>query len=188
MQSKCKFGSTAASRLFDKLRKVRELCAELGAEALSSMIGTDAIAQVPDPEARLRLACALVEGHAGPDGGNAAKALRALRLLRNWVLVHNLPPGTGEVSGLPAGRAMVASITESERARASLAGSGSRGGETVAGTIREGLIFLELTCRLPVEASDPLITVISATHVSNPGSAPKPRAHAASLRHLSPLG
>ena len=64
--------------------------------AVDAMLG-DAEGQVADRDERLSLAARLVESRAGPEGGNAAKGLRAWRALQDVSARRGLHAG-----GLPA--------------------------------------------------------------------------------------
>ncbi|KAL3925691.1 MAG: hypothetical protein SGPRY_003589 [Prymnesium sp.] len=66
-------------------------------EVSALVCGPEAEAQVLDPDARLRLACTLLESKAGPEGEKAKKGQRAWRLLAEHAVEHQLPR-----NGLPA--------------------------------------------------------------------------------------
>ena len=140
------FRTNGDRRLFLRLSKVAALAAALPPAAVSFMLGPQGVSQVGASDARA-LVMRLLEDKAGPEGEAAAKATRALRLLQERASRDRLPD-----SGLPASRALVASIVAAEGRRAECAARGSQGGRTVAGTVREGFLFLQKVARLPIEA------------------------------------
>ena len=145
------FATGGDRRLFHKLTRVGALVDALPDGAFRFILGEEALAQIQPPDAHA-LALRLLEQKAGPEGDLAGKALRSLKLLKERALRTGLPGG-----GLPAGRALVASIVAAEGRRAENEATGSQGGSTVAGTIREGFVYLQKVARLPIEASDELV-------------------------------
>eukprot|EP00966_Prymnesium_polylepis_P058292 1349996-Prymnesium_polylepis.1 len=75
------FARNGDKRLFHRLVKVRTLLSELPPETPGWVLGAEAAAQVRLSGERAAMVARLVEAKAGPKGGNAAKALRAWRLL-----------------------------------------------------------------------------------------------------------
>ena len=171
------FASHGDRRLFHRLNKVAALAEALPPVAVTIVLGTEA--QVSPEESRALLQ-RLLEAKAGPEGEAVAKATKCLRLLAERASRDSLPNG-----GLPASSALIASIVAAEGRRAALAAVGTQGGRTVAGTVREGFLFLQKTLGLPIEADCLLVEAVAAPP---PGSADvqggRSVAHAASL----PLG
>ena len=171
------FATNFDRRLFKRLRAVLELVDALPEEAAALMLGEQAATQASPAECK-RLVVLAIEAKSGPEGGEAAKAARSLRLLRSWAHERSLA-----ACGLPAGRAMIASIVLAEATRAqSASAGGSRGGKTVGRTIQEGFLALQKVARLPIEADDPLVDAAarfdagggdsSGTEISQAGSLP----------------
>ena len=102
------FATHGDRRLFYKLSKVSALIDQLPATAFSLMLGERAAVQVGAADARA-LAVQMLEAKAGPEGDNASKATRALKLLCARAEKAGLPN-----AGLPAGRALIASIVAAE--------------------------------------------------------------------------
>ena len=175
------FATNGDKRLFNRLLRVRQLMHALTAAQVDAMLGAGAAAQIESADERRALASRLVEAKAGPDGGNAAKGLRSLRLLCAHARARGLA-----ADGLPASAALVATIVVAETARAAEAARGSRGGATVGGTIRDGFLFLQGVVGLPVDANGRLVESV-AEAPAGAADAPaggNPVKHAASL----PLG
>lgn len=171
------FASNADRRLFAKLRLVREFTQAMPPQLADWVLGPGAAEQVPDWRRREALVAAQVEAHAGPDGGNLAKAKRAWRLLCE----HGKRTGLPMPQLLPAGPALVASVVLAEVERARSGSAGSQGGATVGPSAREGFLLLQ-QLGAPVSAEGPLVEAASAAHVGD--AIVRPRKHAGSL----PLG
>ena len=169
------FESNEDRRLFQRIKAVRTLLQALPAEVSVLICGPEAEAQVPDPEARMRLACTLIEAQAGPEGEQAKKGLRAWLILSAHARECHLPS-----NGLPAGQALVGHLVDLEARRARAKAKGSRGGQTVGATIAEGFRFLADPCGLPINANTKLVSAMAAPTALAPSS----RRHAGSL----PLG
>lgn len=175
------FATNGDKRLFHRLLHVRQLMNALTAAQVDAMLGTGAAAQVASADERRALASRLVEAKAGPEGGNAAKGLRSLRLL----CVHARARGLAD-DGMPASAALISTIIVAEAARAAAAARGSRGGATVGGTIRDGFLFLQSVVGLPIDARGRLVESVAEAPVgaADVPAGGSPVKHAASL----PLG
>jgi hypothetical protein len=151
---------------------VEELLSELPvATAWLAGGGELARAQVSQEVAATLLA-KLIRTKAGPEGGDAHKAIRAWRLLQKAAQERGLPD-----CGLPSSPALVAEIVASELCRALREASGSQGGRTVGTTILKGFEILQAV-GLPIAAKHPLP---EAAAVPPRAVHARPRKHAGSL-------
>ena len=119
------------------------------------------------------LAVALLRGKAGPKGDRARKALRAWRLLRDTAKARGLMAG-----GLPACAALVADIVRGELERAQREATGSQGGNTVGGTVRDGFLWLQEVAAQPIDAKNALV---EAAAQAEAGDTPNDVRHAGTL-------
>ena len=156
------------------LRRASDLVDALPASAcVSALGGARAIKQVPSAAARRAAVVRLLLAKGGPDGAKLNKAKRA------WLLLVREAARRGLTrDGLPASAGLVHEVVWAEARRARLAASGSRGGATVAATVRDGFLFLEQVLRMPIEASSPLV---EAAVLPAADQAMKPPRHAGSL-------
>ena len=172
------FATNGDARLFKKIRNVRSLLRALSGRERRAIVGADAADAGLSPAEAEEQVVMLLEHKAGPTGEQAAKAARSLRLL------HARQRRLGAEESGRASRAMVAAVVRAEQRRAQLDASGSQGGRTVGGTIREGFLFLQSVVGLPIEADSLLVE--AAAVPMDLGDVPGGRAvnHARSL----PLG
>lgn len=167
------FATHYARRHATAKARAEALLAELPPEAVAKMGGaTLGSAQVPFERCR-QLAMGVLLTGGGPDGARTHTALRAWRLLQAAAAARSLPD-----SGLPAEAAFVADIVSAELARAMAEQKGGQGGRTVGATVQEGFVFLEKVVRLPIDASDRVVTAAAAPPQL---SMPAPKRHAGSV-------
>ena len=146
------FETTGDRRRFTQQLKVYELLHAVPEPLMGGVLGPNAVREVPSETERVSLVAALVASKAGPEGGNAHKALRA------WRLLQEAAQRMGRTDyGLPCGRALVGAIVMREQTRATAAGTEARDGATVGGTVREGFEWLEAVLKLPIEAKSDVV-------------------------------
>ena len=167
------FDSHQAARAATAMCAVATLLSELPPAAAEAVLGKHAATQVPDPARRRELAVALLRGKAGPKGDRARKALRAWRLLRDTAKARGLMAG-----GLPASAALVADIVRGELERAQGEATGSQGGNTVGGTVRDGFLWLQEVAGQPIDAKNALV---EAAAQAEAGDTPNDVRHAGTL-------
>ena len=170
------YESHQASRAAQAMCAVEALLAEMPGEAADRVLGADAVRQVPNARRRKELAIALLRKKAGPKGDRAKKALRSWRLLQGVVKRRGLPK-----KGLPASAALVADVVRGELQRAQKEATGSQGGNTVGGTIRDGFMWLQSVAQLPIEAGGASGLLVEAAAEPEEGETPNAVRHAGSL-------
>ena len=168
------FATNGDRRRFKQQLKIYELLAEIPERQLSGILGPTAEEDVPSKATRRYLIAATVAAKAGPEGGNAAKGLRAWRLLQ----LRARRMGRTD-NGLPCSRATTAAIVAEEVTRATSAARGSQGGSTVGKSIQDGFGFLASALKLQVEAAYDVVDAAAQDFVST--DVARPRKHAGSM-------
>jgi hypothetical protein len=155
-----------------KARAADDLLGQLSAVERWWMLGGDpGVSAVPGREDQDRILRALILSKAGPSGDGAGKALKALREARAFAAARGV-----NGAWLPATAAWTALLLMGVADSAAARGKGSRGGASVAPSVRSGLLLLR-DMRLPIEVDEQIAEAavppaVKVARVSHAGSFP----------------